>query len=198
MDWLTFIAQMVGALAWPLVVVVLLFLLRPYFGGLAGRLESLKLPGGTEAKFREELARAKEDVQVLQQQTGSVRTLDAAPDFDEIWQKNEEYLELSKNFPEAAIMYSFQEVEHVLEEIAPKLDVPHGRPRAVIEALQRRELIDGQLNDLYRRLSNLRNVAVHRGAVTLSQDEALEYRNLARAAVFQLRQAQKRLDPPGQ
>jgi hypothetical protein len=65
MDWLTFISQMMAALEWPTVVVVLLLLLRPYFGGLAARLESLKLPGGTEAKFREELTRAKDDVQGL-------------------------------------------------------------------------------------------------------------------------------------
>ena len=193
MDWRTFISQMAAALAWPTVVVVLLLLLRPYFGGLAERLESLKLPGGTEAKFREELERAKGDVQALQQRTGSVRTHDAAPDFDELRRKNEEYLELSRNFPEAAIMYSFQAVEQVLDEIAPRLDVPRGRPRAVIEALQRRGQIDEQLRDLYQRLSNLRNVAVHRGAVTLTQDEALEYRNLADAAVFQLRRIQERL-----
>jgi hypothetical protein len=198
MDWLTFISQMAAALAWPTVVVVLLFLLRPYFGGLAARLESLKLPGGAEAKFREELARAKVDVQALQQRTASVRTNDAAPDLGEFRQKNEEYLELSRNFPEAAIMYSFQEVEQVFDEIAPRLDVPRGHPRAVIEALQRRELIDRQLRDLYQRLSNLRNVAVHRGAVTLTQDEALKYRDLARAAAFQLRGILERLNGGGQ
>jgi hypothetical protein len=176
MDWLTFISQMAAALAWPTVVVVLLFLVRPYFGGLAARLESLKLPGGTEAKFREELAR----------------------DLGEFRQKNEEYLELSRNFPEAAIMYSFQEVERVFDEIAPRLDIPRGHPQAVIEALQRRELIDRQLRDLYQRLSNLRNVAVHRGAVTLTQDEALQYRDLARAAAFQLRGILERLKGGGQ
>ena len=53
----------------------------------------------------------------LQQRTGSVRTHDAAPDFDERRQKNEEYLELSRNFPEVAIMHSFQEVEQVLDEL---------------------------------------------------------------------------------
>jgi hypothetical protein len=198
MDWLTFISQMAAALAWPTVVVVLLFLVRPYFGGLAARLESLKLPGGTEAKFREELARAKVDVQALQQRTASVRTHDATPDLGEFRQKNEEYLELSRNFPEAAIMYSFQEVERVFDEIAPRLDIPRGHPQAVIEALQRRELIDRQLRDLYQRLSNLRNVAVHRGAVTLTQDEALQYRDLARAAAFQLRGIRERLKGGGQ
>ncbi len=177
-----------------MVVVVLLFLLRPYFGGMAARLESLKLPGGAEAKFfREELERAKVDVQALQHRTGSVRTHDAAPNLEDIQRQNDAYLELSKTFPEAAIMYSFQEVERALDEIATALDVPRGRPRAVIEALQRKELIDGQLRDLYQRLSNLRNVAVHRGAVNLTQDEALEYRNLAMAAAFQLRRVRQRL-----
>src|SRR5207302_5028626 len=39
------------ALAWPAVAVFLIILLRPYFGGLAARVESLRLPGGTEAHF---------------------------------------------------------------------------------------------------------------------------------------------------
>ena len=54
MDWLTFTTHLVDAvvsLAWPMVALVLLFLLRPHFGGLAARIESLKLPGGAEAHF---------------------------------------------------------------------------------------------------------------------------------------------------
>jgi hypothetical protein len=54
MDWLTFTTHMVDAvvsLAWPGVAIVLLLLLRPHFAGLAARVESLKLPGGTEAHF---------------------------------------------------------------------------------------------------------------------------------------------------
>jgi hypothetical protein len=54
MDWLTFATHMVDAvasLAWPAVAVLLIFLLRPYFGGLAARVASLRLPGGAEAHF---------------------------------------------------------------------------------------------------------------------------------------------------
>ncbi len=54
MDLLTFATHMVDAvvsLAWPAVAVLLIFLLRPYFGGLAARVESLKFPGGAEAHF---------------------------------------------------------------------------------------------------------------------------------------------------
>jgi hypothetical protein len=54
MDWLTFTTHIVDAavsLAWPAVAIVLIFLLRPHFGGLAARIASLKLPGGTEAHF---------------------------------------------------------------------------------------------------------------------------------------------------
>ena len=54
MDWLTFTTHIVDAtasLAWRTVAIVLVFLLRPHFGGLAARIEILKLPGGTEAHF---------------------------------------------------------------------------------------------------------------------------------------------------
>ena len=54
MDRLTFTTHIVDAivsLAWPTVAVFLIILLRPHFGGLAGRIESLKLPGGAEAHF---------------------------------------------------------------------------------------------------------------------------------------------------
>ncbi|HEY8871964.1 MAG TPA: hypothetical protein VIM52_02965 [Stellaceae bacterium] len=54
MDRLTFITHIVDAivsLAWPAVAIFLIILLRPHFGGLAARVESLKLPGGTEAHF---------------------------------------------------------------------------------------------------------------------------------------------------
>jgi hypothetical protein len=54
MDRLTFAAHIIDALvslAWPAVALCLIFLLRPYFGALAARVESVKLPGGAEAHF---------------------------------------------------------------------------------------------------------------------------------------------------
>jgi hypothetical protein len=46
MDWKQFFASMVGSLAWPVVVVALLVLLRKHLASMAERLEELTLPGG--------------------------------------------------------------------------------------------------------------------------------------------------------
>jgi uncharacterized protein YutE (UPF0331/DUF86 family) len=195
MDWLTFIAQIAGTLAWPAVIVVLLILLRRELAGLAARLQSLKLPGGTEAQFfREVLEEAKADVERLSQRPTRVITHDAAPDFEKLERENDAFEELSKNFPEASVMYSFQKVESVLDEISQKLGLRRGAPRAAIAALRNQNLLDKQLVDLYIKLSTLRNMAVHRETVNLTEDEALAYGRLATAAEFQLRQILARLD----
>lgn len=187
MDWLTFIAQIVHALAWPAVATVLLFLLRPHFSGLAARLQSLKLPGGTEALFRGELQKASIEVEMLSKRTVRAFTRDATPDLDRLRSEHDDFLALSASFPDAAVMHSFQSVERVLEEIGEKLGITRGQPRRVIEVLRQRELIDASSYDLYRRLSNLRNIAVHKGGVNITQDEALEFRALADSFVAWLR-----------
>jgi uncharacterized protein YutE (UPF0331/DUF86 family) len=185
---------MVRALAWPGVVVVLLFLLRPHFAGLAARLQTLKLPGGGEAQFfRMELEKAKADAQSIRQRTGKTFTRDAAPDIEKIRSEDDAFHELSKMFPEAAVMQSFLEVEQALDDLAVKLNLPRGRARVVVETLRQRALMDDELHDLYKRLSNLRNIAAHRSAGNITQDEAVEYRSLAVAAASQLRRIAEKI-----
>ena len=192
MDWLAFTAQIVSAIAWPAVVVVLLFLLRPHFAGLATRLQNLKLPGGAEAQFRDELAKAAELV-LTPGAAELVLTPGADRELENLQLQNDQFQALSSTFPEAAVMYSFQEVERVLDEVAQKLGLRQGSPRLVINTLQRKELIDRQLYELYNRLSTLRNIAVHKGGVDLTQDEALEYRSLATTATAQFRKVLERM-----
>jgi hypothetical protein len=45
MDWLQFIASIIGSLAWPSVIIALLFILRRQIGGLALRMEELAFAG---------------------------------------------------------------------------------------------------------------------------------------------------------
>jgi hypothetical protein len=59
MDWKQFFASMVGSLAWPVVVVALLVLLRKHLASMAERLEELTLPGGAKAKFDRQLDAAR-------------------------------------------------------------------------------------------------------------------------------------------
>ncbi|MGU3475617.1 hypothetical protein [Methylobacterium sp. D48H] len=57
-DILQFISAIVGSLAWPLVVIYLLYLLRHQLSALAKRLQEISLPGGGGAKFRDEVREA--------------------------------------------------------------------------------------------------------------------------------------------
>lgn len=56
MDWLQFIATVVGHLAWPLVILVLLIMLRSHIGALAQRLEKFSL-GGASISFKDILSK---------------------------------------------------------------------------------------------------------------------------------------------
>jgi hypothetical protein len=62
MDWLTFLSNLVGSLAWPSVVIVLLIILRRQISALASRLEELTLPGGAKAKFAKLLDEARQQL----------------------------------------------------------------------------------------------------------------------------------------
>jgi hypothetical protein len=64
MDWLQFFASIIGSLAWPSVVVALLFMLRGQMAGLVGRLEELAF-GGAKAKFAMALEQGKANTEQL-------------------------------------------------------------------------------------------------------------------------------------
>jgi hypothetical protein len=51
-EFLTALAALISAIAWPLLVVIALWLGRSRIAGVVDSLESLTLPGGWEAKFR--------------------------------------------------------------------------------------------------------------------------------------------------
>jgi hypothetical protein len=72
MDWLTFFSKIIGNLAWPGVVLALLWWLRPHLGGLAKRLEELRLPGGARAKFRKELEELEASGAAAVKETGTL------------------------------------------------------------------------------------------------------------------------------
>jgi hypothetical protein len=51
MDWLEFIASIVGSLAWPGVVLIFLWINRGHLANLLDWIEELTLPGGFKFKF---------------------------------------------------------------------------------------------------------------------------------------------------
>src|SRR5215469_14351177 len=65
MDVLSFIASLVKSLAWPGVVLVLLYFLRPHIRGLVERRDEISLPGGTRAKFSKEMDEARDQRELI-------------------------------------------------------------------------------------------------------------------------------------
>jgi hypothetical protein len=174
LDWLTFLSKAIGSLSWPIVVLVLIFILRPHFGGLLRRLEELDLPGGTKAKFGSELDKAKETAE-----TEAV----ISPD-------DEKVLRLAAEFPEAAILEAYRDVEQLLRVQAETLKLPAARPRLVMEHLRRESVIDAATMELFQRVTAMRNTAVHAaGDQRPTPGEAMEFRAVCASLLLQLSRA---------
>jgi len=190
MDWLQFISSVVGALAWPLVAIFLLSLVRKRLGPLMERLIELKLPGGTEAKFKEHLAASSEEAEEVALGTPARAEHRAAPD--------RAFLELAKNSPSAAILQSWKDVEALLQQIRERLPGMQSRHRfeSVVRRLVDQKLIDGSAERLYQNLRQARNTAVHTNdAANISQGEVLEYRDRVGALSNLLQGVLERLPP---
>lgn len=176
MNWLQFIASIVSSLAWPTVVALLLILLRGQLSGLAERLEELTLPGGAKAKFEKQLAKA----------VSTSEQIERSPDIPLIQpsQPNDSSLQLAKNFPEAAVLEAFKEVESLLIEIRRLLpDGPVRSLNVVVQRLLDMNYIDENAYELFQNLREARNAAAHaRTANGLAPGEALEYQY--RAAIM--------------
>lgn len=175
MDWLQFISSILVGFAWPSVLIVLMVILRKQISALAGRIEEVTLPGGVKAKFEKVIAEAREKAEKIEPAVRDSPTAEIQP--------QDSFLHLANNFPEAAIMETFREVERTLLEMVPFLGLPTKArtPPYVIEEMQRKRYIDDNTANLFHKLREARNVAAHAGYVNrLGPGDALEFREQAR------------------
>lgn len=190
MDWLQFLSSVIGSLAWPLVVLVLLVLLRRHLGPLAGRLEELSLPGGAKAKFKEQLESGRQSAETVALDAPNAIERPVSPAMDGT------FLELAKNYPDAAISQAWKEVEDVLLEIRGRLPDVQERSNlnSVVRRLKERGLIDGAAEKLFLNLRQARNTAVHAGkSARITTGEAVEYRDQVRVLLSLFRSVLERL-----
>jgi hypothetical protein len=116
MDWLQFISSIPVGYAWPSVLIVLMVILRKQISALAGRIQEITLPGGAKAKFEKVIPEAREKAEKIEPAVRDTPTAEIQP--------QDSFLYLANNFPEAAIMESFREVEGTLWEMVPFLGLP--------------------------------------------------------------------------
>jgi hypothetical protein len=155
MDWKQFFASMVASLAWPAVVAYVLFLLRTQVSDLVARMTEFSLPGGGSIKLSQQVERVREQAEKVEAEqsleTPSITTLDPRT------------LRLAQEFPEAAVLEAYKELEAVLLQIRPKLKdgKPFRNPTEVLMRLQAEKYVSDNLIELFDSLRRARNAAAH-------------------------------------
>lgn len=172
MDWLAFIAAMADALAWPLVVVLLFWVLRRPLLAL--------LPQVTRLRYKEleaDFGRAVAEVEahVAQALPDSAAARLPAPDGREA-----RLAALASVAPGAAVMEAWREVEAAAkrliarEQLQPDYQVP--TPYRLIEQiLQHARLLETRHVKLFRELRLLRNKVAHAPDFDPTAEQAVEY-----------------------
>ena len=192
MDWLSFIAKIVGALAWPAVVVLLLFFVRPHLSALARRLESLKLPlpNGMEAllSFREEVQTTLTTVDVLVPPPAVLASA-IPPSAKELAE------DVSQADPTKTIMESWElldsEVQNQISKKLPPESLFWTQPYRMDAALERLGLANDEVAAVME-LRNLRNRIAHAGASAVTSHDAIRFKAATTRLLARIMQASER------
>lgn len=190
MNFLAFIASIVGSLAWPVAIVVLVYMLKSPLGKLLLdlnrlRYRDLELDFGREVRALETTAK-NAGLQLPE------RKREEAPDAQQIIT---DASRLADEFPEPAVGLAWTAVEHELMHAVMRLGIsadypPYNAPVKNIGVLHKEGYLDNNTRELLDRMRNLRNAAVHpsRAGIRISGDEAREFVALTEAVVEKLKQ----------
>jgi hypothetical protein len=186
-DALTFIAEMVKALAWPSMALALVLLLRKPIAELIPLLTRLKYKD-LELEFGRRVAEVKAEAGEELPPPQTPAPLEAA--------EEQTLLELAKLSPRAAITEVWRQVELAALDGARRNDIyispsEATSPARVLRALERHRVIDAGKLGLVHDLRGLRNQAVHSPDFAVTSASALEYVQLARRVVDFLKTARR-------
>lgn len=173
MDWLTFIVELVKALAWPLAVLLVFVVIRRPLLGLFPSLVRLKYKD-LEFDFGRRLEETAAEVATL-----------PAPQHGALPEATDDrLLRLAESSPRAAILEAWIKLESAAMEAARKrrIDIPTNilrTPLELINFLEEEGIIDARQATIFNELRGLRNSAAHALSFEPSTAAAIEYVRLA-------------------
>ncbi|OOE57993.1 hypothetical protein [Salinivibrio kushneri] len=179
MDALTFLSEIIRSLAWPVTVVVLVFVLRRPIVELIPLLRRLKYKE-LELEFSQQVSELKAEAEAISEaEAGEHEEKEerASPSSSRI-------LNLVSFSSRAAIMEAWLEVESAAIAVAssfwnqPPSDTLKNYPKLGEYLLQCKVINEKQL-DIFNKLRRLRNKAVHAEELELSEKDARAYVQLA-------------------
>lgn len=175
MDTLTFIAEVIKAIAWPSVVIAIAVIFRGELRKLLARMRKGKI-GSTEFEFEREM-------EALAAGSPNSPPASISP----------EKVELAVDNPRAAILEAWVRLERSARHLAFehqlfKPDEWHNIP-LIMRALAKSGLVSSDDLSLFNELRNFRNYAVHELSFSPSAEAVLRYTQLAAQLEERLRSA---------
>jgi len=175
MDWLKFISEFVDAVAWPTVIIVIVFIFRDSVRELFPNLKRLKYKD-FEAEFGKELSALK-----------SITPLEIAAENEgggELTEQRILLTSLSTFSPNQAVLVAWKEIERSAKELIDRHDIkveydvstPY---RLIQRVLKAKGLLDAQKIRVFNELRKLRNKVAHAEDYEITTLQAQDYINLA-------------------
>lgn len=174
MDWLTFIAAVVSATAWPAAVLIIFLVIRKPLLELIPLLQRLRY-GDIEIDFGREVDDLLQDMR---------RALPPVRQSAERSPLQDNLLELARISPRAVVLEAWVELERSAIDAARRhqLNLRSKEQRSPLllgNALVEAGLLDENQQEIFYRLRNLRNAAAHASEFAFDADSALEYAQVA-------------------
>ncbi len=176
------LVALVSALAWPLTVLILVFLFRRELRHAAGRLSLLKYKE-FQAEFGRELAQVERKIEQLPSASSTNGSQESARHAAGDVSSDERLLRLAEISPRAAITEAWRDVELTTRAAAEAYGIAERGTIAgtrVIQELVRRGLLPGGVANAYGTMRQLRNEAVHATEFSVGRDEAVRYGAVAK------------------
>jgi len=183
MDGLTFISEIIKALAWPSTIITIVYLLKKPIIEL--------LPFMKKLKYKELELEFSQEVMALKAEISETPTL-AIDKTDTLTLATSKAFELVAFSTRAAIMEAWIELETAAVEAASSLwnqspsEAIRNIPR-LAEYLHQSKIIDDKQLSIFQRLRQLRNKAAHAEELHLSEEDAKAYIIMVSSLVQHLR-----------
>ena len=160
------IVGLVDALAWPIVAVIVVLMLRKPLAHLIPLIEKIRFKD-VEVYFRH----------LIEQTTSQVAAVSPSLDAPPI---DEGIQDLARVYPRGAIIESWILIEGVVVDLAEdrQISIPSSRqksPRQVVAALEKAGILDKDLAKVIKDLNVIRNGVVHTQDLSPSRSDAQEY-----------------------
>ena len=156
MDWLQFISAIIGHVAWPIVILVVIVSVRRHLGSLAERILELSF-GGATVKFDKLLSKGAEIIEHAPVSQQSELPLPPPTKTDKPVFPPRSGQERTGA---SSLLVSFDTVETILDRIGKAMNSKE-RGLSLIGALIEREVVPEDISELYTTLKAARDAVVH-------------------------------------